>query len=261
MLLRQKAGVIRDLSSFRSSFRCRLSREVVDKFWSLDSEALTDVELSSQRFNKESMSKIILAKKDLERFILPGITQLVAVSGSVASGHARADDDTDLFVVVKNSSAWIYRLYVKFRNIGAVKFRGSDHNGYCVNLIVERDATPFDADLFTLNEILHLVPIYEVNDTHQYFLNKNSWLHDKYGIDQGSKRASARNLSLVEYLLFIPNLISFAGQFLYMLTSRAGRGVGLNWKGMMSGKIENYSPKFKEHSLREFESINEKHST
>ncbi len=91
---------------------------------------------------EEKERKIDIAKRNLHRILLPALCRRIAISGSVAVGCPRREDDIDIFVIVRDDTLWLYRLWIKLLGgrIVARRFDKDLQDKFCVNFIVEKGA-------------------------------------------------------------------------------------------------------------------------
>ncbi|GEM_PF-6457384 len=128
--------------------------------------------------------------------LLPGLLNIpfikfVAVTGSVATGNAKEIDDIDLFIIVRNHTAWIFRILTYLILTGrALKMKkksplnraklDTNANILCLNYIIEERALSFpEHDMFTFNEILQMIPVYNENYYEQIIV-ANPWIFTDY---------------------------------------------------------------------------------
>lgn len=253
---------IQRLYDFRSNIPANLPVRKVEKVWETDLNEMKFPELIKP---KEDLikEKIGIARKALSWLIFKPWVKFVGISGSVASEFAREDDDIDLFIVVKNDTAWIYRLYIYFKNLFEKRIRSKEKvvrgesvkNKLCINFITEERNLRFEDDIFNLNELIFLKPIYKEDYLKVIFIN-NPWLNEKYLVSNKYLQKDrvtvkdVRDLSKRSYLLLIPNLIAFLGQIGYMTVMRHHPDFKRLWKGFREGRIEFYPKGFREEKLR-----------
>ena len=112
--------------------------------------------------------KVSLVEENVKKLLLFKWVKFIGVSGSVAAGFAKDEDDIDLFIVVKDGTAWLYRGVLTLRGLFNGLFRGKRHgedvkNLFCFNLICEESGLNFDNDIFDFHELMYLIPVYEKN--------------------------------------------------------------------------------------------------
>ena len=182
-----------------------------------------------------------------------GLMKFVGVSGSVAAGFAKEDDDIDLFLVVKNHTAWIYRGLIAIKNLFHHRIRRISNGGivkdkFCVNLICEERDLVFERDIFNFHELMYLVPIF--NEKYlNYIYSKNVWLREIYGVKGelllNRQYASDRS----NWLVRIINFKFFAIQLLFMIVSFHRPEIGRLWNNYKRGRIEFFPGDFRKEKL------------
>jgi len=255
---------IEKLYDFRSKIPANLAVEKVKEIWQINipKEEIPKIAEFKQGIIKR---KVVIAEDCIEWLLFKPWVKFVGISGSVASEFAREDDDIDLFIVVKNDTAWIYRLYVYFRNIFKHRVRSKKKEDneinvkdkLCINFITEQRALHFENDVFNLNEILYIKPIYNRNFLRLIFLS-NPWLKDAYRVSDKYldvdrlKVGDIKELTKRNYLLFIFNFIAFLGQLLFMIVTRHQPDLKRLSEGFKEGRIEFYPKEFKKSKMGKF---------
>ena len=168
----------------------------------------------------------------------------IAITGSVATGNATEDDDIDFFAVVRDHTAWIYRLWLYGRNLFNRKLNKkslrNSKDRLCINFIVEERALTFaQHDLFTLNEILQMIPVYNRN-FYNRILTANAWLTTDFKIRMDTDRNPDRHaLKKYFFLLLAPvNWLAFILQLAFMAISRHNPEYKRLFKNTFRGTIE-----------------------
>ncbi len=218
---------ILSLILFKSNMGLTLSREKVRYIWGYDISSkisksvfkqLDDIEYGNSKIIKQ---KLKIAKKNLNILFISDWVKFVGISGSVAAGFAKEEDDIDLFIVVKNGCAWIYRGVLTVRNIfnhviRTKRDRGNVKDLFCMNLIVEERGLQFDADIFNFHELMYLIPIYRKKYLKK-ILGRNLWLVDKYMINKELVDSiDSESDTTVNIVLRFINICSFLLQLIYM---------------------------------------------
>lgn len=108
------------------------------------------------------------------------------VSGSVASGYAKAEDDIDVFIITKKDRLWTMRLFVNIASI-MLKNRRSrgransdeDHQDrFCFNLFLSEGDLELPENKrtrFVASEIYFLKPVLIRGGVYEKFLKGNDW--------------------------------------------------------------------------------------
>ncbi len=186
--------------------------------------------------NKTSADKLRYAKTLVHRLEIFYMVKFIAITGSVATGNARESDDIDIFIVVRDHTSWIYRALLMLRTLTSPflnrKNLQDKEDRFCINYIVEERALNFQRhDLFTLNEILQMIPVFN----HDYYRNipaNNPWI---YG--QSEDSSESRTPTLREIPLIVLNIAAFVPQILYMLIANHHPDLRRLSKGLMRGEI------------------------
>ncbi len=254
------------LKDFRANIPANLTVKKVKEVWGINIPNEEELKIIKPRKNIID-NKIKIAKDSLDWLVIKPFVKFVAISGSVASEFAKEQDDIDLFVVVKNDTVWIYRLCIYFRNLFRHKIRSKEEskkgqavkNKLCINFLVEQRSLALKEDIFNLNELLYMKPIYNSDFKQILFLN-NRWLKDRYLVSNnfccldGLKVGDVKQLTKRNYLIFPINLITFIGQLLFMIIMKHEPDIARLWEGFKKGKIEFYPKGFKDEQLRKLKS-------
>lgn len=242
-----------------------IDREVLFTFW--EEEILKGIELEDISTGKIESSclikKVQIARDSIKYLLVSNWVKFIAISGSVASGFAKEEDDIDIFVVVKNDRTWIYRAIILSRNVFHRKIRMGDgkegvKDKLCINFISEERGLSLDPDIFNLNEIISLIPLYKENYLRVLF-SQNEWLFDKYLISRKvlaiEKKESFREEKNRRYFLFsICNMIFLLPQILYMLVTGHDPDIGRIRENYKRGRIEFFPKDFKMKKINSLES-------
>lgn len=250
---------IQKLYLFRSKIPANLTTKKVKKVWQEDISQ-RDIPLLIDVNREEIDRKIGIAKESLKWILFKPWVKFVGISGSVGSEFAKEEDDIDLFIVVKNDRVWIYRLYIYLRNFFRRKVRAKGkrdvQDKLCLNFLVEQRALRLEEDIFILNELLYLKPIYNKKYLKIIFLN-NEWLADKYFVSReflnrnGLKVGDVKELTERNYFLLVFNFIAFTMQVIFMLLMRHEPDLERLWNGFKEGKIEFYPEEFKSKKIED----------
>lgn len=251
-------NVINQLYRFRSVIPANLTIKKVKEVWGVNFEEKKLARVIEPRKNiiKEKMH---IARDSMNIFLLPTFVKFVGVSGSVGSEFAKKEDDIDLFIVTKNDTVWIYRILLYIKNLFGKKIRSKGDQDvkdkFCINFLVEERALQFEDDIFNLNELLYLKPLYNKKYLSVIYLN-NSWLKDKYFVSnkflkkESIKVSDIKNLKKRRYLLIPINFLAFIMQFIYMFIRNHKPDLRRLLRGFKKGKVEFYSKSFKVDKMR-----------
>lgn len=136
-----------------------------------------------QEREKWSEEKLKTAQKigDLLKLI-PSI-KLVGITGAVAVGNAKADDDIDLFAVTSAGWLWTTRLLTTLlmEITGERRHPGEEsvNNKICLNMFAAEDYLEIpkkEQDLFSSHEVVQMKLLWDRGETYKKFLQVNSWV-------------------------------------------------------------------------------------
>ncbi len=154
--------------------------------------------------------------------------QMIGVTGSVAAGYPKKDDDIDLMVITKKDSLWRCRLRLRIwvwaNQIPHRKYNiEQKEDEFCFNLWMEEDNLEIPKNKQNLKNAMDLIlmkPVMNKNQTYEKFIQENNWAK-KYvangyqqlaGKDKYSKRV-VENSNLIKRFI---NLVLFKVQYWYM---------------------------------------------
>ncbi|MHC1716532.1 MAG: nucleotidyltransferase domain-containing protein [Candidatus Dojkabacteria bacterium] len=255
-----------ELIQFRSLMGLSVSQEDTRKIWgkkffkSLDAEYHKTLK---ENLNINVDNKLEIAKKNLQKILIFNWVKFVGVSGSVGAGFAKEDDDIDLFIVVRNSTMWLYRGILSLWNIFHGQIRTKAHKNvkdkFCINLISEERDLYFENDIFNFHELMYVKPIY--NEKYlEYIYSKNDWLQKEYKVKSEMLRTRVVEQKRASFLLIFLNYCAFLLQLLFMLLFRHSPEVGRLKENFKNGKIEFFPMEYRESALKNylktFKSIN-----
>jgi len=159
--------VFEKLKNFRSTMGVPVTQDSIKYIWGkryLKSLKEKGFDIPNDIENKYIEEKTNIAEKSVSILKVFNWVKFIGISGSVAAGFAREDDDIDIYVVVKDNTAWLYRGIVVLRNLFHNRVRAKRHrvvkNKLCVNLINEERGVQFTNDMFNFHELMYLIPIY-----------------------------------------------------------------------------------------------------
>ncbi|MBI2464541.1 hypothetical protein HYV64_00195 [Candidatus Shapirobacteria bacterium] len=210
------------------------SSEDIKKRLSKDIEKFT----KKSEFTESKLEKVSLFAKKLA-VVFPDIL-LITVTGSVAAGYCRQNDDIDLMIVTKSNRLWInrlvLRLYVFFNKIPHRKFGLSENkDDLCFNLWIEEGEMKLPKNKQTLRNAMDtilMVPILNKNKTYENFLAENDWVGKHVANGYGSKMSKVKSKKLKvkttdNRILDLINWLVFWPQWWYMKRKISSEIVGL----------------------------------
>ncbi len=245
---------INSLYDFRSKIPAYLSKKKINDVWDITvkEDKYKDISTRTQKIIK---TKLKIVKRNLDWIVFKPLVRFVGISGSIASEFVRNKDDIDFFIVVKNDTAWIYRLYLYAMNVFKRWIRSRERQNvvkdkFCMNYIVEERALGLEADLFNLNELLYLKPIYNEGYLSVIFL-VNTWVKDIYQISEKFLKRDILTLGMLKpltrrnFLFFLLNIFCFVGQLTFMTIMGHKPDIKRLWYGFRLGEIEFFPKDFK----------------
>ena len=195
--------------------------------------------LTREAFLKEKIKKAEqLADKISKNFkdIL-----FLGITGSVAAGYPKKNNDIDLIIITKINKLWLVRLKLRFfvliNKIPHRKFGTKEKaNEFCFNLWLDEKSLGLKKEKQNLKNAVDLIlikPLINQNKTYENFLLVNGWAK-KY-VATGYSELVDRSLimdrrkkikeNLVDKMI---NFLVFWSQFLYMKKKIKNEKVGLH---------------------------------
>lgn len=136
-----------------------------------------------KRKKREAISreKLKIAQKVARILRLIPSVKLVGVSGALACGNSKENDDIDFFIITKVGQVWTTRfLATLLLDFLGMRRRPNDKifkDKICLNLFLdENDLALGPQDLFLAREIAQLEPLYEKDSCYSRFLSQNLWI-------------------------------------------------------------------------------------
>ncbi len=146
----------------------------------------------------------------------------IGLSGGVAAGSGRNDEDIDLFIITQKNTLYATRFFSILLTVilGRKRKRGVLHSpdSICLNIFLSEDNLlfpPMRQDLYTAREIAQLYPLMDRDNIYKKFLTENTWRllflpHTRNGRDIPyikKERRNCRVISLMEKPLFFLQLL------------------------------------------------------
>ncbi len=251
-----EAKALSELKNFRSRMGMGVSKENAKYILGKSFVKNYDGELEKMVANPEVERKIEIAKENMRYLKFFNWVKFVGISGSVAAGFAKEDDDIDIFVVVKNYTSWMYRGLIVFRNIFHHKIRTKldgkrVKDKFCLNLICEEGDVVFDEDVFNFHELMYLVPIF--NERYlNYIYSQNIWLRETYGV-KGELMVNRVSVSKKMNVLFkVVNWLAFFFQLVFMILSKHSPEIPRLRENSKRGRIEFFPGDYKEKRMEDY---------
>lgn len=113
--------------------------------------------------------------------------KLIGISGALAMNNCKPNDDIDIFAITKRNRMWTARfILLLLSSIFGMrrKFKSKDiNNKLCFNLFISETDLEIIKDkqnIYVAHEAIQMKPVIDRDDTYRKFLNKNTWISDKY---------------------------------------------------------------------------------
>jgi len=179
-----------------------------------------------------------LAKKISKKFkdIL-----FLGVTGSVAAGYPKKNNDIDLIIITKINKLWLIRLKLRFfimiNKIPHRKFGKKEKTDeFCFNLWLDEKSLELGKEKQNLKNAVDLIlmkPLINRSKTYEKFILANDWAKKYVATGYSLKKPSPgvnRGISLdrEDLLEIIINWLMFWMQFLYMKRKIKNEKVGLH---------------------------------
>ena len=255
--------IIKEFIKFRSNMGVKLTLKKARYIWGKERVSQLPkgiFNLLGKKINLKQerviLSKIRIAKRNMDILLVSDWVKFIGVSGSVAAGFAKEEDDIDLFIVVRNGSAWIYRGIIRLRNLFKhvirVKRDGENvKNLFCTNYIVEERGLSLERDIFNLHELMYMIPIYQKRYLSSIF-SENRWLETEYLVDKGLFNSKRRVYRGVNIFIVILNYLAYLLQVLFMLISNHKPEIKRIQTNYSEGRIQFFPSDYKERILKGF---------
>jgi predicted nucleotidyltransferase len=188
---------------------------------------------------KETEKKIAEAKRILEKIAENDKNILfLGISGSVAGGKTKENDDIDVMIICKENRLWwsraklkifLWKNKVKHRRAGGEEKKDE----FCFNLWLGEESLliPLSRrNIKTAMDLILLRPMINKEKIYEKFLQKNSWV--KKWVATGYKNKKIEKLTKNKkdkdnFLFKKINMVMFWGQYLYMRSKMRGELVEL----------------------------------
>lgn len=141
-------------------------------------------DIAERRMQTAELTKKLRIAKRAAYYLsyIPTIS-LIAISGSVAMGKARQEDDIDFFIITKKNTLFMTRIWIQavleLLNLRRKPLTADAPDKVCVNLMIDESRLlwPKEArDVYTAHEIVQLQPLFERNSLFEQFIKQNGWV-------------------------------------------------------------------------------------
>lgn len=240
-------------ASFNNSLSKLLLRKTIFKKGEFIS--INPISLQNRNDSKHLLEDKLKKARDAAVLLseIEGI-EMIGLSGSLAIGSVREEEDIDFFIVTKGRYLWTVRMKCieKLHRQGIRRSRKDKEakDKVCLNMFAAYESLRFSEDIYTAHEIAQLVPLFSKGKTYEYFIKQNAWI-DKFLPNFSVKEPFFRKESLPKK----PNGLMYSHTFakilealqrIYMFPHMTTEKI--------SGKILAFHPfDYKEFVLREYE--------
>ncbi|OIO15742.1 hypothetical protein COV53_06925 [Candidatus Gottesmanbacteria bacterium CG11_big_fil_rev_8_21_14_0_20_37_11] len=130
-----------------------------------------------------SEEKITILKNLLKNLRHVKTIKMVGVTGSLAVDNADKEDDIDILIVTSQGLLWWTRLITtliteitgKRRHPNDIDLKGK----FCLNMFIDTNnlsVPECERNIYTAHEVAQMVPIHDLENTYELFINKNIWV-------------------------------------------------------------------------------------
>ena len=250
MVLNKKEKKIFQIILYRKNMKTSMPREKLEFFWGRGFEHLLK---ESKKFENSKIikRKIKLVKRNIKQLLFLDWVKFIAITGSVAAGLGKKEDDVDVFIVVKNNRMWLYRAILvlklgikSLRRVWGKPFKDKIDT----NFICEERGLYFDTkSIFILHELLFMIPVYN-KDYYEKILCINKKLLKCFEIErEESKVNKSKN-----YIFIFFNFIAFSIQYIYMLVRNHKPNLRRLLKNNKKGRIAFFPEDFRKKKISEY---------
>ncbi len=255
MVLSKKEQKVLQLILFRKNMKASTSKEKLKSFWGKDFKNLLEKDVS-KTLKKERIikKKINVVKKHIKEFLFFDWVQFISITGSVAAGIPKKEDDIDVFIAVKNNRMWLYRAILTLK-LGTKSLRRVWKKPFKdkidTNFICEERGLWFNTEsIFVLHELLFMIPVYN-KEYYEKILNVNYKLLRNYGIERKEEEVNKKS----NYILSFLDKIAFVLQYMYMFLRNHKPNTKRIKKNNKKGRIAFFPENFRKEKVKEFENL------
>ncbi|HOR01939.1 MAG TPA: nucleotidyltransferase domain-containing protein [Candidatus Woesebacteria bacterium] len=202
--------------------------------------------------NKWYQDKVEVAKKMAQKIEDEfGEIYFLGISGSVASGHPKKEDDIDMLIITKNNKLWKNRFKLRWwMKKNRLPYRDRlgkrKENCFCFNLWLDESGLKMPLKKQNLRNAIDLIllkPLINKYYVYERFLKENGWVR-KYsapGYDRLIKKNKLNKIKIKKSKGgVLGNIIYFWPQYWYMKPKITNEKVGLHqaFFHKSDGKIE-----------------------
>lgn len=245
---------VENLEKFRTLMGASLKKDDIKRIWG-KSFLRESKEKYEQNVNEIVKGKLEYAENIVKVLKIFNWVKFIGVSGSVGAGFAKEEDDIDVFVVVKDGTAWVYRGLISIANLFHNKIRAKRHkvikNKLCLNMICEERGLKFDNDIFNFHELMFLVPIY--NEKYLNFIYSNNlWLRESYFVKKDLLYTKISRGKNANFFIKFLNTVFYLLQISFMYISNHKPDLKRIKRNYKKGRIEFFEEDFKKEKLEDY---------
>lgn len=258
MLTKKTKERVEELINFRRKMKVNVTNNKAQEIWgrrtieNLPEEIKEKLTKSRKgEISQIAQNKINIAKQNLDFFKILKLNKYIGISGSIAAGFAKEEDDIDIYIVVKNHTAWIYRGILTIKNIFNHLMR-TQRDGdnvkdlFCVNFISEERGLLINNDTFNFHELMYNIPISENGEEYiKHIYKNNPWLIEEYFVKKELLRSKVREESNVNILIIL-NYLAYLSQVTFMIISGHRPNIKRIRNNYSKGRIEFFPEDFKQ---------------
>ena len=195
--------------------------------------------LSSFKAKNPAEDKIKKAEELVKKYLRGFVDVLmVGVTGSVAAGHPKKNDDIDLMIITRKNKLWLTRLRLRwfvYRNgIPHRKYgREEKKDEFCFNFWLDDEALKLSKKRRNLKNAMDLIlikPILNRESIYERFVLENDWA--KKWVATGYSRKVCQVIKFVklkdDFIQKIINFLVFVPQYLFMRKKIKDEEIGLH---------------------------------
>ncbi len=216
----------RELLRWNTPYKTKTKKKVVEKDGYFFVEGREDLVEKRKLRQKNSLKKLIYAKKVVKLLSQIPTIQMIGITGSLAMMNADVSSDVDFMIVTKRGTLWTTRLtallLLKLKGIKTRRFGNKNQKDkICLNLWLDESSLRWNKrNIFTAHEIAQVLPILEKDWTYEEFIRKNRWIKKYWpngAMFVGKKRRkSSSNFNISTLLIRLVEPVFFFLQKVYM---------------------------------------------
>jgi len=237
---------------YAKRYNCRLTaKEVKARLISSDIINEKEITKSLAKFEtrlgkKDKNEDLALKIKKAEKLTKECLVNLkdvlmVGITGSVAAGYPKKNDDIDIMIITKRNKLWLTRLKLRwliYKNQIPHRRYGFEEkkDEFCFNLWLDKGSLELPNDKQNLKNAMDLLlmkPIVDKEETYEEFVAANDWVKRfvATGYKKITRKIIKRNKNVENGERWpdkIGNILFFVPQKVYMTTKVGREKVGLH---------------------------------